>query len=53
MLKLCWEFLKNSFSDHSLEEMKESTIQSPLQFNNVRRILKEKAADLRMVQKFH
>ena len=50
-----------------LEEMKENAIQipsicnssvwniqfeSPLQFNNVRRILNEKAADLRMIQKF-
>ena len=50
LLTLCWEFLKSCFSDHSHEE---NTIKSPLQFNNVRRILNEKAADLRMIQKFH
>ena len=44
-IALCWKLLKSVFySDHGLEEMKENTIQSPLPFNNVRRILNEKAA---------
>ena len=53
---LCVEFLNNSavicFYGHTLEEKQEKTMQCPLQFINVSRILDENAAGRQIFQEF-